>query len=89
MKKQDKLMALKVIFTLLFMFVVYLLIFYNITIGEETALFWSKQHDFATRLVTNISDNLTLYIALVGVLVGLYYFLVYRPKVSNRRITRR
>ncbi len=89
MTKQEKAKALKFLFGLVVVFAVYLIIFFNITVTEETHVFWVKQHDFVVTLWANIKDNIVIYGFLAGAVVGLYYFLVYKPKISKSKITSR
>lgn len=60
-------------------FLLWVVVFFNITITEATGDFVVKNHEWTTKLVTNLTENHIFYLIAVGVLfVG--YLLITKKK---------
>ena len=80
MKRKHVLGIKKALFILVALFAIVGAVFYNIKITDTTAKFVVDVNQFYVNLFTNIQDNIVIYALLLGVILVVYYFNVYKPK---------
>lgn len=78
MKKKTKKQITKVVVSILAIFLLWLLIAFNLNLAEEAGSFLVKNHEAAVSIVTNVTDNIVFYSFLAALTTISYYFLRYK-----------
>ena len=78
MKKKTKKQITKVVLGAIGIFLLWLLISFNLVPSETASEFIVNNHDAALKIVNNVTDNLGFYGFLAALVTVTYYFLRYK-----------